>query len=170
MSPSASPTGGGPAGRRSRDESRNAARRRPGGGGAAERWMTVRADGASKGNPGPASCGIVIEMDGEIIYEAGRRLGRATNNVAEYEGLLFGLETAASLGADGVDVRLDAELLVRQIEGAYRVRNANLKPLHARAMKALAGFREWRISHVRREENAAADRAANEALKEEGGP
>ena len=129
--------------------------------------MTVRADGASKGNPGPAACGVVIEMDGEVLWEGGRRLGRTTCNVAEYEGLILGLETARSLGADAVEVRLDSELLVRQIGGAYRVKSAKLKPLHARATAALKGFSEWRILHVPREENSAADRAANAALKGE---
>ena len=129
------------------------------------RWMTVRADGASKGNPGPAACGVVIEMDGEVVWDGGRRLGRTTCNVAEYGGLLFGLDTARSLGADAVDVRLDSELLVRHLQGRYKVRSAKLKPLYRRAVKSLAAFAEWRIRHVPREENALADRAANQALK-----
>jgi len=137
----------------------------PDGKGPAARRMVVRADGASKGNPGPSACGAVIEMDGEVIWDGGRRLGRTTNNVAEYEGLILGLETAASLGADVVEVKLDSELLVRQIGGSYRVKSPKLKPLYAKVTRLLSGFGEWSVSHVPREENAAADRAANEALK-----
>ena len=136
--------------------------------GAAGRRMVVRADGASKGNPGPSACGAVIEMDGEVIWDGGRRLGRTTNNVAEYEGLILGLETAASLGADAVEVKLDSELLVRQIEGRYKVKSAKLRPLFAKVSRLLSGFGEWSVSHVPRGENSAADRAANEALRDGG--
>ena len=128
------------------------------------RRMIVRADGCSRGNPGPSACGIVVEHEGEVVFSGGRRLGRATNNVAEYEGLLYGLVTARQLGATAIEVRLDSELLVRQVEGSYKVRSPKLKGMHARAMAALKGFEEWSVVYVPREENKAADRAANDAL------
>ena len=128
--------------------------------------LTAYVDGGARGNPGPAGVGVVLvdDADGEVLHERGRFLGRATNNVAEYQALLTALETAAELGADALTVRSDSELLVRQMTGQYRVRNAGLRPLWARAGELAGGFQTFRIEHVRREKNAHADRLANQAM------
>ena len=123
------------------------------------------ADGAARGNPGPAAYGFVLDTpDGTSLAECGERIGVATNNVAEYRGLIAGLERALALGVRAIDVRMDSELVVRQIDGAYRVRHPGLIPLHARAGELLRRFEHWRIAHVPRAGNARADRLANEAL------
>ncbi len=130
--------------------------------------LRIRAhvDGGARGNPGPAGAGIVLRDadDDEIIHEAGLYLGRATNNVAEYRALLYALETAAQLGAGGVDVFSDSQLMVRQMTGEYRVRNAGLKPLFERAQELAASLGQCTFTHVRREENTEADRLVNEAV------
>ena len=126
----------------------------------------LRTDGGSRGNPGPAGAGFVIEHDGEIICRGGRFLGSQTNNVAEYEALIWGLENVAALGFSEVTVFADSELLVKQVNGAYRVKNQGLKPLFARVVALLKGFSRSRVEHVRREQNAQADAMANEAMDE----
>lgn len=126
----------------------------------------LRTDGGSRGNPGPAGAGFVIEHDGEILCRAGRFLGTCTNNVAEYEALIWGLENVSALGFTGVTVYADSELLVRQINGQYRVKNEGLRPLFRRATGLLSGFRVHRVFHVRREQNADADEMANLAMDE----
>lgn len=128
----------------------------------------LRTDGGSRGNPGPAGAGFVIERDGEVVCSGGWFLGDTTNNVAEYEALIWGLENVAALGVRRVDVRADSELVVKQIHGLYRVKNANLKPLFVRAKELLRSFDEWSIVHVRREDNAAADELANAAMDKRG--
>jgi beta-lactamase class A/ribonuclease HI len=129
--------------------------------------LRVFIDGAARGNPGPAALGVVVQdARGRVLAELGEALGVATNNVAEYRALLRGLEEAAAHGATEVEVLTDSDLLVRQITGEYRVKSAHLIPLHARALRALGGFRAWRVQHVPREENAAADALANRALDE----
>jgi len=126
--------------------------------------LVLRTDGGSRGNPGPAGAGFVIERDGEIICRGGRFLGSQTNNVAEYEALIWGLENVAALGSSEVVVYADSELLVKQINGLYRVKNEGLKPLFRRAVSLLKGFSQTRVEHVRREQNAEADAMANEAM------
>ena len=127
--------------------------------------VVVHVDGGARGNPGPAAAAAVVSApDGRVLDEAAVRLGRATNNVAEYRGLLLGLERAAALGATEVDVVNDSELIARQVEGAYKVKNADLKPLHAQATEALARFDRWSIRSVPRAQNAAADALVNRAL------
>ncbi len=122
-------------------------------------------DGGARGNPGPAGAGwVLFGPDGALLTEGGRYLGTATNNVAEYEALLAGLRAAAGAGCARVEVRSDSELLVRQMSGAYKVKNEGLKPLFAEARRLVARFQAVRITHVRREENAEADRLANEAM------
>lgn len=125
-------------------------------------------DGAARGNPGPAACGVVLLRDGKVVLERGKYLGTATNNVAEYEGLLLGLELAAQLGASEVRINSDSELLVRQIEGRYRVKAAHLKPLYRKAKKMLEQFSAYSINHVPREMNKIADGLANRAMDERG--
>ena len=131
--------------------------------------LVINADGASRGNPGPAGAGWVIRdgSDGEVIIEEGLFLGVETNNRAEYFALLFALEDALLLRAENVSVRLDSELLVKQITGVYRVKNAALRGLYARIKRLSGSFKSFRIAHVPREENRAADRAANAALDDE---
>jgi len=126
---------------------------------------TMFADGGSRGNPGPAASGAVLFNEaGEVLREVGTYLGVTTNNVAEWTGLLTGLEAALELGVDDLTVRLDSELVVKQISGAYRVKHAGLIPLHAKAKSLLRKFAHVDVQHVRRKENAAADALVNQVL------
>lgn len=127
--------------------------------------VVVHVDGGARGNPGPAAAGAVVSTpEGEVLDEASLRLGEATNNVAEYRGLLLGLERARALGATEVDVVNDSELIARQVAGDYKVKHAGLEPLHAEAVRALGAFDRWSIHSVPRAENARADALVNEAL------
>lgn len=134
--------------------------------------LTIYIDGSVEGNPGPGAIGVVILNDeGEVVEAWGEAIGQATNNQAEYRALLAALETARQLGASEVTIRSDSQLLVRQFSGEYRVKDAMLRPLHERA-RALAGrFRGFRLEHIPREQNRAADRLANRArrMNSEGG-
>jgi ribonuclease HI len=127
--------------------------------------VVVHVDGGSRGNPGPAAAAAVISTpDGEVLAEASTVLGRATNNVAEYRGLLLGLERARALGATEVDVINDSELVARQISGAYKVKHPDMRPLYLEAMEALRGFERWTVRSVPRAQNAEADALVNQAL------
>jgi ribonuclease HI len=127
--------------------------------------VVVRVDGGSRGNPGPAAAAAVISTpDGDVLDEASLTLGRATNNVAEYRGLLLGLERARALGATEVDVVNDSELVARQISGAYKVKHPDMRPLYLEAMQALRGFERWSVRSVPRAQNADADALVNQAL------
>ena len=127
--------------------------------------MIVNVDGGARGNPGPAAVGAVLRTeDGEVVAERGERIGVATNNVAEYRALLLGVELAREHGASELEVIGDSELIVKQVRGQYKVKNADLKPLHAQAKAALAGVGKWSIRHVRREHNSYADELVNRAL------
>lgn len=122
-------------------------------------------DGAARGNPGPAAIGVVVQDGrGRVIAEVGETLGETTNNVAEYRALLRGLREARKRKADDLEIRTDSDLLVRQINGTYRVKSPHLIPLHGEAIAALGAFRRWRIAHIPRTDNAAADALANKAL------
>jgi ribonuclease HI len=126
---------------------------------------TMFADGGSRGNPGPAASGAVLfDEAGAVLREVGTFLGVATNNVAEWTGLLTGLEAALELGVDDLTVRLDSELVVKQISGAYRVKNEGLIPLHAKAKVLLRKFAHVDVKHVPRKQNAAADALVNQVL------
>lgn len=124
----------------------------------------IFADGGSRGNPGPAGCGAVINVDGATVASISHYLGEATNNVAEYTGLVLALEKALEMGFKHVDVKMDSELVVRQMIGQYKVKNEGLIPLFERAYRLSLKFRSFSISHVRRAENKAADRLANAAM------
>jgi ribonuclease HI len=127
--------------------------------------LVVNVDGGARGNPGPAAIGIVVQgPGGEVLEERGERIGKATNNVAEYRALLLGIVRAAELGASELELVGDSELIVRQVKGEYKVKDATLRDLHAEVKRALRPFRSWSIRHVRREQNAEADRLVNEAL------
>jgi len=127
--------------------------------------LTVNVDGGARGNPGPAAIGVVVrDAGGEVLEKVGERIGEATNNVAEYRALLRGIELAAEHGVGELELVGDSELVVRQVEGRYKVKNAGMKELHEEVKRALRGFDSWSIRHVRRAENADADRLVNEAL------
>jgi ribonuclease HI len=127
--------------------------------------LVVHVDGGSRGNPGPAAAGAVLHTPaGELVDEANRTIGRATNNVAEYRALLLGLERARALGATEVELINDSELIAKQLTGRYKVKHPDMKPLHAEARKALSGFERWSIRSVPRAENAHADALVNQAL------
>ena len=124
----------------------------------------LHADGAARGNPGPAGAGAVLfAPDGSVVAELRKPLGTATNNRAEYEALVIGLEEARRVGADPLLIRLDSELLVKQMRGEYRIKNEALRPIAQRAVRLIAELGA-RIEHVPRALNAHADRLANEAI------
>ncbi|PYU30332.1 MAG: ribonuclease HI [Acidobacteria bacterium] len=126
-------------------------------------------DGASRGNPGPASYAVILRgPDGATRFEVGKYIGRATNNVAEYYGLITALDHAAAQGIERLLVRSDSELLVRQMQGRYKVKSPDLRPLHERARKLAHGFAYFAIEHVPREQNREADELANVALDRTG--
>jgi ribonuclease HI len=126
---------------------------------------TAYIDGASRGNPGPASYAVVLRgPDEKILLELGKYLGRQTNNVAEYYALISALDYAMNQGINSLRVRSDSELLVRQMQGRYKVKSAELKPLYERASKLARSLAYFRIEHVPREQNVDADRLANETL------
>ncbi|HEY1540288.1 MAG TPA: reverse transcriptase-like protein [Solirubrobacteraceae bacterium] len=127
--------------------------------------VVVHVDGGARGNPGPAAAGAVVSTPGgDVLDEAAEDIGIATNNVAEYRGLLLGLRRARELGAGEVEVVNDSELVAEQVNGAYKVRHADLKPLHAQAVQALGEFDRWSIRSVPRARNARADALVNRAL------
>jgi ribonuclease HI len=127
--------------------------------------VVVHVDGGARGNPGPAAAAAVLATpDGEVLDEAHELLGVATNNVAEYRGLLLGLARASALGADEVEVVNDSELVAKQVNGQYKVRHPDMQPLYEQALEALGGFRRWSIRSVPRAQNAQADALVNQAL------
>ena len=122
-------------------------------------------DGGARGNPGPAAFAFVLETeDGTVLDARGEAIGTATNNIAEYRALVEGLRRASEAGVTALEVVSDSELVVRQMRGEYRVKDAALRELHARVRTALDRFERWSIRHVRREENEAADTLVNAAL------
>lgn len=131
--------------------------------------VVVHVDGGARGNPGPAAIGVVVAgPNGEVLDEFAERIGVATNNVAEYQALLRGLERAKALGAREIEIVNDSELVARQVSGVYKVKHPAMKPLHAKAMAALREFDRWRVRSVPRADNARADELVNEALDAEG--
>ena len=127
--------------------------------------LVVHVDGGSRGNPGPAAAGAVLSTsDGDVVDEAKHFIGEATNNVAEYEGVLLGLQRAKALGATEVELVNDSELVAKQLTGAYKVKHPAMKPLHAQAREKLSGFERWSIRSVPRAQNADADALVNQAL------
>jgi ribonuclease HI len=127
--------------------------------------LVVHVDGGARGNPGPAAAAAVVSTpDGDVLDEAQQTLGVATNNVAEYRGLLLGLERARALGATEVEVVNDSELVAKQVNGQYKVKHPDMKPLHAQAIAALEGFDRWNVRSVPRAQNAEADALVNAAL------
>jgi ribonuclease HI len=128
------------------------------------KWV-VYADGASRGNPGPASIGAAVyDENGREVYKVSRRLGRATNNEAEYQAAIAGLEAALGLGGGEVELRMDSELIIRQLEFRYKVRNERLRPFFNRLIELRRQFDVFSLQHVPREKNKRADELANLAL------
>jgi len=128
--------------------------------------LTARTDGASKGNPGPAAIGFIIEKDGVVLEEYCEYIGKTTNNIAEYTAFITSLNRMKKLGATDVTIYSDSELAVKQINGIYKVKNKGLKPLHSEVIKFLEEFDSFKVIHVPRDENSTADRLANKAIKE----
>lgn len=129
----------------------------------------VHTDGAARGNPGPAAIGIVVEDDsGHTVYESSRTLGVHTNNEAEYLAIIAAIEYLREIRAKEADFYLDSELVVRQLNGQYKVKEPRLQSLHGQATMLLNAVPTHTISHVPRKQNARADALANEALDAEG--
>jgi ribonuclease HI len=127
--------------------------------------LVVHVDGGSRGNPGPSAAAATLEReDGVLVEEVSELLGEATNNVAEYRGVLLGLARARALGASDVELINDSELVARQLNGDYKVKHPSMVPLFQQARAALAAFDSWSVRSVRREHNARADALVNEAL------
>jgi ribonuclease HI len=127
--------------------------------------IVVYTDGASRGNPGPASIGAVLyDSAGREVHALSRRIGHGTNNEAEYQAAIAGLESALALGASGVSLRMDSELVVRQLEYRYKVRNPRLQPLFARLVELRRQFDSFDVKSIPRAQNKRADQLANLAL------
>ena len=127
--------------------------------------LIIYTDGASSGNPGPAAIGAVIQDgQGRVISRISRRIGRATNNQAEYRAIITALGEAVRLGAGEVDIKSDSELVVKQLKGRYRVKKATLRPLYQEVVKLVGSLEAFSITHIPREQNREADRLANRAL------
>jgi ribonuclease HI len=134
-----------------------------------EETLTLEFDGGSRGNPGPAGVGVVIRAaDGTPLLTLGRFIGRATNNVAEYKALIAALQEAKKLGAKNLQIRGDSELIIRQMRGEYRVKNADLRDLYDEAQFLLHQFDRAAIEHNLRHKNELADRLANRAMDRRG--
>jgi ribonuclease HI len=119
-------------------------------------------DGAARGNPGPAGIGAILKSSaGEVLYTGSEYLGHTTNNVAEYKALILGLLGALQHGVGSIEVRADSELLIKQLKGEYRVKNAGLKPLFEQAKQLISRFSAVKLTHIRRELNGEADKLAN---------
>jgi ribonuclease HI len=135
------------------------------------RKIELFTDGASWGNPGRAGVGVIVyDENKKIIKKFGKFIGETTNNVAEYLGLVYGLEEGLILGAQEVVINLDSELLANQLEGLYKVKDADLKVLFAQASRLMQGFKKIEIRHIGREKNKEADRLAAQAIKEATNP
>ncbi len=131
----------------------------------APKKVVIFTDGASRGNPGPAAIGVVIQDEiGQILETISLCLGKATNNQAEYRAMIAGLEKARDIGATGVEICSDSELVVRQLSGEYKVKNASLTPLYLKTQQLCRSFSSFKVNYIPREKNAKADKLANMAL------
>jgi len=127
--------------------------------------VEIYVDGGSRGNPGPSGVGVVIlDTNGKRLKEISKYIGETTNNIAEYNALLYGLEEALILRIDEIVVNLDSELVAKQLTGDYRVKDSGLKPLFERAMNMLKSFKSFEIRHIGREKNEEADKLVNRAI------
>ena len=127
--------------------------------------ISIYIDGGSRGNPGPAGIGIVIlDEKGKKTREYNKFIGITTNNIAEYTALVYGLQEGLFERADEIELNLDSELVVQQLKGEYRVKNAAIKPLFEQALHLLSGFKKFEIKHIAREKNKEADKLVNKAI------
>lgn len=127
--------------------------------------VIINTDGASKGNPGPAAIGVAIKDErGQLITSVSRGIGRATNNEAEYQAIIAALEQALKIGASHITIHSDSELVVRQLNGQYRVKKATLQALYQQVKQLQGRFTACNFTHINRQQNMAADKLANEAL------
>jgi len=130
------------------------------------RGLKIYIDGASKGNPGPSGIGAVICRDGRAIKNIASFIGNATNNVAEYTALIYGLQEGLMLNAENIEINTDSQLLYRQIKKIYKIKSANILGLYNQALHLMSAFKQVSIKHIPREENRGADKLANKAVKE----
>ncbi len=129
------------------------------------RRLSIYVDGGARGNPGPAGIGVVIKDEkGKVIKEFNKYIGITTNNLAEYNAVIYGLQEALIERADEVRLNLDSELVVQQLKGDYRVKNKNIKPLFEQALHLISGFKKVEITHIKREDNRQADKLVNKAI------
>jgi ribonuclease HI len=128
--------------------------------------LTIYTDGASRNNPGEAGAGIFIMQDGKPVDRIARYLGTTTNNIAEYQAAIIGLEHCVKLGASCVRLHADSELMVKQLNGQYKVKNEGLKPLHQKARELIAKIGRVEVRYIPREQNKEADALANKAIDE----
>ena len=128
--------------------------------------IEIYIDGASKGNPGPSGIGVVICRDGETIKNISSYIGKATNNVAEYTALIYGLQEGLVAKAESIKINTDSQLLHRQITKSYKVKNANLLGLYNQALHLMSAFKKVKINHISRTQNCGADKLASKAVKE----
>ena len=128
--------------------------------------IEIYIDGASKGNPGPSSVGVVVCENGETIKNIATFIGHATNNVAEYTALIYGLQEGLILGAESIKINTDSQLLYRQLNKTYKIRSANIIGLYNQAIHLMSAFKKVSMSHIPREKNRGADKLANKAIKE----
>ncbi len=128
--------------------------------------LKIYTDGASRNNPGEAGAGVFIMRDGKSLEKIARYLGRTTNNVAEYSAAIIGLERAVELGASSVKLHADSELLVKQLNGQYRVKNEGLRPLYMKVKELIAKIGRVEVEYIPREMNEEADALANKAIDE----
>ncbi len=128
--------------------------------------LKIYTDGASRNNPGEAGAGVFIVRDGKPLDKIARYLGRTTNNIAEYNAAIIGLERAMELGASNVKLHADSELLVKQLNGQYRVKNEGLKPLYVKVKELIAKIGRVEVQYIPREMNKEADALANKAIDE----
>lgn len=130
--------------------------------------LIINTDGGARNNPGPAGIGVIFSDEkGKVLAEYKKYIGEATNNFAEYQALIFALEKASTYDAEEIECRLDSELIVRQLQGKYKVKDDDLKGLHA-TIQELIFFKPVKFVHIRREKNKEADRLVNEAIDEAG--
>ena len=128
--------------------------------------LIINTDGGARGNPGPAAIGVVISDGAKSLKNLKEYIGEATNNVAEYKALILALKTAASMGAQELLIRMDSELIVRQMQGRYKMKEPALKVLATEALSVIRSFKKVDFTHIRRELNKQADKLVNEAIDE----
>ena len=129
--------------------------------------LEILTDGACSGNPGPAAIGVVIKSDGKVIKEISRSIGDATNNIAEYTALIYGLQEGLIINAESIKINTDSQLLYRQINKVYKVKNPNILGLYNQVLRLMEAFKLVSITNISREDNRGADKLATKAIKEQ---